>query len=162
MVKNKNTISIFNRGIKEFIENNKDDIYKCSLFIKYISVSFPHYKNKSLEIPLIINIIEAVLYDYFVCENSNNALFGLSLLPLLQLKHINVIGCEGIKIWIILYFLWNMNMGDKTYDIKRKFSHNFPPLYTSLLSFGFTPDEILTNFCLMRASSIRTSIMLIS
>ena len=130
------------------------------MFIKFISLSIPVYKNKSLELPLIINIIEAVLYDYFVCENTSNALFGLSLLPLLSLKHINVIDCEGIKIWIILYFMWNMNVADTKFKSKISFSNNFPPLYTSILSFGFTPDEILTNFCLMRMASIRTSFML--
>ena len=154
--------SIFKRrgGVKEFVENNKDDIYKCVLFIKFISLSIPHYKNKALELPLIINIIEAVLYDYFVCENTSNALFGLLLLPLLSLKHINVVDCEGIKIWIILYFIWNMNINKNKNKNKLLFSNNFPPLYTSLLSFGFTPNEILTNFCLMRSSSIRTSFML--
>jgi hypothetical protein len=156
MVKHK-TISILNGiGVKEFIKNNKVDIKKCAMFIKYILLSIPHYKNQVAELPLIINIIGAVLYDHFICENTSNALLGLSLLPLLKLKHINIIDCEGIKMWIILYFIWNINIGEKTRDINWAFSHNFPPLYTSLLSFGFTPSEILTKFCLMRSSSIRT------
>jgi len=144
-------------NIEQFVENNKSDIDKIAQFIKYISVSFPYIKNYSYDNEMNINIIEAILYDLYTNKNYYNATFGLSLILLLPtMKHTHFINNEGIKLWIILYCIWNY----KVFNNKEiHLSHLIPPLYTSLLSFGFNSNEIFNNFCLMRSASIRTAIL---
>ena len=104
-----------------------------------------------------VNMIEAILYDLYTNKNYYNATFGFSLILLLPtMKHAHFINNEGIKLWIILYCIWNY----KVFNNKDcHLSHLIPPLYTSLLSFGFNSNEILNNFCLMRSVSIRTFIL---
>lgn len=149
-----------------FFKNNKKEIHELSKIIKFISLSIPYYKNKSLELPMIINILEVVIYDLY-CENTSNAFFGLSLIPLLSLKNIQIIDNEGFKIWVILYSIWFLGIdkhnkgsrkGDKT-PASDLFSHVFPALQTTLFSFGFTKDELINNFSLMRSASSRTLLM---
>ena len=55
------------------------------------------------------------------------------------MKDINLLDCEGIKLWSILYFIWNMkfckNRKQTTFFM---FAHNFPTLHKTLFSFGYT------------------------
>lgn len=68
--------------------------------------------------------------------------------------------CEGIKIWCILYFIWNMKFcNNKKYSTIASFAHNFPALYKTLISSGYTQDELFNNWCYVRESCIITNII---
>ena len=74
------------------------------------------------------------------------------------MKDINLLDCEGIKLWSILYFIWNMkfckNRKQTTFFM---FAHNFPTLHKTLFSFGYTPDELIKNWGSIREASLITS-----
>ena len=77
------------------------------------------------------------------------------LLPIM--KNIEAIDCEGFKLWCILYFIWNMEFyKNKGFEMQESFAHNFPALISTLLSFGYSPDELINAFCVYRAASIST------
>jgi hypothetical protein len=88
------------------------------------------------------------------------------LIPLLSLKNIQIIDNEGFKIWVILYSIWFLGIdkhnksgvGGKT-PAGDLFSHVFPALQTTLFSFGFTKDELINIFALMRSASSRSILM---
>ena len=151
-----NNMSHFLKKIKiiKLVKNNKNYIIKILQFIKFISLSFFYVKNHSYDNEMKINIIEAILYDIYKNKNYYNVIFGSNLIILLPImKRFNNM---GIKLWIILYCIWNF----KVFNNRRNhMSHIIPTLYTSLLSFGFDSNEIFNNFCLMRSISIRTYIL---
>ena len=73
---------------------------------------------------------------------------------------INLLDFEGVKIWCILYFIWNMKFcKNKGYSKIQAFAHNFPALYKTLFSFGYTPYEIFRNWDYIREASLITSII---
>ena len=161
VIKNDTNFDFLRGGgnIKLFFENNKSDIVKISQFIKYISLSCLYIKNYSYDNEMKVNMIEAILYDLYTNKNYYNATFGFSLILLLPtMKHAHFINNEGIKLWIILYCIWNY----KVFNNKDcHLSHLIPPLYTSLLSFGFNSNEILNNFCQVKwAFSMRKGVNL--
>lgn len=140
-------------------------IFNICKFIKFLSVSTTYNKHQSLENLLIINIIEGVFYDYYITGYKRNAYLGLSLIPLLKmLKKKQIIDNEGLKLWFIIYFFWNISIDTENKSLFHNnnllLSNNFPPLWTSLLSFNFSHNELLNNFCLMRSASLRTSLMM--
>ena len=156
--------SLMGLGVHEFLKNKKK-IYELAMLIKFISLSIPYYKNTSVELPLIINLLEVVIFELYY-ENTSTAFWGLSLIPLLSLKNIQIIDNEGFKIWVILYSIWFLGLDKNSKGIKGVeiptsvlFSHVYPTLHTILFSFGFTTNELLAMFALMRSASSRSLIM---
>jgi hypothetical protein len=79
------------------------------------------------------------------------------------MKQINILNCEGIKLWCILYFIWNMKFcKNKGYSKIEAFSHNFPALYKTLISSGYTQDELLNNWGSLRENSLLTNIIILN
>ena len=75
------------------------------------------------------------------------------------MKHL--LDSNGIKVWCILYFIWNIKFcKNKKYSKIQTYAHNIPLLYKILLSFGYTPDELLNNWCYLREVCIMTCIIL--
>ena len=141
------------------IKLSKDVIFKLCRYIKILSLSIPNIKGQNIELLININIIQAILYNVFIHPKYENATIGFALITLLPfLKKYSVFDNEGLKIWFVLYYMWNMNLCNYNDAFNKDilFSHNFPPLYTILLSFGFSSDELLHQFALMRSSSIRS------
>lgn len=102
---------------------------------------------------------QAVISDIIQNKDYLNALYGFNLSLLMPImKKINLLDCEGVKIWCILYFIWNMKFcKNKGYSKIESFAHNFPALHKTLISFGYTPDELIYNWgCLREASLITT------
>ncbi len=77
------------------------------------------------------------------------------LLPIM--KDIQIIDCEGFKLWCIIYFIWNMKFcKNKGFGTQESFAHNFPALIQTLISFKYTPNELLHFFMMRRGASILT------
>ena len=147
-------------------DNNLEDECKNHIFeiVKFLTV-FLRPNIKSIEkynyIIIKINIYEAVISDIIENKDFMNALFGFNLTLLLPImKYINLLDCEGLKIWAILYFLLNIKFcKNKKYSTIQSFAHNFPALHKTLISFGYTPDELLNNWYHTREVSIITSMI---
>ena len=109
-------------------------------------------------IRLQINILEAIIDDIITNKQIPNAILGVNVMLLLPImKEIQIIDCEGFKLWCILYFIWNMTFcKNKGCGTQESFAHNFPALLYSLKSFGYTPQELLKYFMTERGSSIMT------
>jgi hypothetical protein len=99
------------------------------------------------------------MVEYLEGCDSINCLCGLNLcfhLPIMI--NMNLIDCEGFRLWCILYFLWNMKFcKNRKWSTLAAFAHNFPTLYKTLISFGFTPSELPEGWAYMREASIMTS-----
>jgi hypothetical protein len=108
-------------------------------------------------IPLLqLNILEAVVDDIISNKQIPNAIFGVNVMLLLPImKEIQIIDCEGFKLWCILYFLWNMTFcKNKGFGSQESFAHNFPTLIVSLLSFGYTPKILFKDWMNIRRGSL--------
>jgi hypothetical protein len=161
MLRQNNNIFDFLRGggeIKNYCRGNIFVILKI-----FIILLRPNIKSweKYNDIMININIYEAVISDIIQNKDYLNSLYGLNLTLLLPImKQMNLLGCDGFKLWCILYFFWNMK-----FCINRKhhkiisFAHNFPALYKTLISFEYTPDELVNNWVYLREASIITGII---
>jgi hypothetical protein len=105
---------------------------------------------------LQLNILEAVVDDIISNKQIPNAIFGVNVMLLLPImKEIQIIDCEGFKLWCVLYFIWNMKFcKNKGFGTQESFAHNFPTLIVSLLSFGYTPKRLLKNWVNIRRGSL--------
>ncbi len=105
-----------------------------------------------------INILEAVIDDIFTNKKIPNAILGINVMLLLPImKEIQIIDCEGFKLWCILYFIWNMTFcKNKGFGTQESFAHNYPALIKILLSFGYTPTQLLSDWAIYRTGSLMT------
>jgi hypothetical protein len=138
------------------LQRNK--IKKLFRIVKYGLLSLPNYKGSNTDVKIYLNIAEAILFDFYVNNDYNNSAFGVYLLLMLPiLSKVNIIDNEGFKLWCIIYFIWNIKFGlNYGQTLQQTFSHNFPALYTTALSFGYSIEELKTIFALLRSASIRT------
>ena len=90
-----------------------------------------------------------------------NAILGVNVMLLLPImKEIQIIDCEGFKLWCVLYFIWNMNFcKNKGFGTQESFAHNYPALIKILLSFGYTPTQLLSDWGVFRTGSLMTYII---
>jgi hypothetical protein len=131
------------------------------IIIKIAGFFLPSIKPISAEtntFQLQINILEAIIDDIITNKQLPNAIFGVNVMLLLPImKEIKIIDCEGFKLWCIIYFIWNMEFcKNKGFGTQESFAHNFPALIKALISFGYTPNELLQSFLIRRAASIFT------
>ena len=161
MVRQHNNIFDFLKEgrVEDYLNKNIFSVVKGSLTT--LRPNIKCIENQYNHIMLNINIYEAVISDIKQNKDFLNALYGFNLTLLLPImKHINILDCEGLKLWCILYFIWNMKFCiNKKYTKITSFAHNFPALHKTLISFGYTPDELLRNWCYIREASIITSII---
>ena len=130
--------------------------------IKFLTMFIPNISKYDKELDIILlrlNIIEAVIDDIISNKQIPNAIFGVNLMLFLPImKEIQIIDCEGMKIWFILYFIWNMRFcKNKGFGTQESFAHNFPALIRIMLSFGYTPTQLLSDWRCNRGASITTS-----
>ena len=56
--------------------------------------------------------------------------------------------------------LWNMNFcKNKGFGTQESFAHNYPALIKILLSFGYTPTQLLSDWGVFRTGSLMTYII---
>lgn len=105
-----------------------------------------------------LNILEAVIDDILTNKQIPNAILGVNVMLLLPImKEIQIIDCEGFKLWSILYIIWNMEFcKNKGFGIQESFAHNYPTLIKILLSFGYTPAQLLSDWGSYRFGSLMT------
>ncbi len=129
--------------------------------VKFLTLHLPSININDDFIVLVkteINILEAVIDDIFTNKQIPNAIFGVNIMLLLPImKEIQIIDCEGFKLWCILYFIWNMKFCmNKGFGTQETFAHNYPALIKALLSFGYTPSRLFSDFLSHRTASLLT------
>ena len=159
-IKKYNIVDFFKNevSVKDYCKKNIFGIIKAlTLLLRQNTKGLEQYNY----IWLNINIYEAVISDIIQNKDFLNALYGFNLTLLWPvMKHINILNGEGIKLWCILYFIWNMKFcKNKGYSKIDAFSHNFPALYKTLLSSGYTSDELLNNWGYLREISLITAVI---
>ena len=129
--------------------------------VKFITMHMPNIAQYDAIIDFVkleVNILEAIIADVVDNKQIPNAIFGVSIMLLLPImKEIQIIDCEGFKLWCILYFLWNMTFcKNKGFGAQESFAHNYPALIKILLSFGYTPMRLLSDYGCFRTASLMT------
>jgi hypothetical protein len=131
--------------------------------VKFASLHMPSictdkYETTINYVKVEVSILEAIISDIVDNKQIPNAIFGVNIMLLLPImKEIQIIDCEGFKLWCILYFIWNMTFcKNKGFGTQESFAHNYPTLIKTLLSFGYTPTELMNDFMCRRSASIMT------
>ena len=156
--KHDNIFDVIKKGqIINYISTHIFSIIKIITILIHLNIKcFEKYNY----IFININILEAVFSDIIENDDLLNGLFGFSLILLYPIMN-HLLDSNGIKIWCILYFIWNIKFcKNKKYSKIQTYAHNIPPLYKTLFSFGYTADELLNNWCYLREACIMTSIIL--
>ncbi len=158
VIKTTDENTILGGGVDAFLQNNKKNIKKMFRTVKFALLSLPNYKGSNTDVKIFLNITEAILFDFYVNKDYNNSAFGASLLLMLPiLSKVNIIDNEGFKLWCIIYFVWNIKFGlNYNQTLQQTFSHNFPALHTTILSFGYSIEELKMIWALLRSASVRT------
>ena len=131
--------------------------------VKFASLHMPSICTDKYDtiinyVKLEVNILMAVISDITDNKRIPNAFFGVNIMLLLPImKEIQIMDCEGFKLWCILYFIWNMTYcKNQGFGTQESFAHNYPALISTLLSFGYTPTQLMSDFMCRRSASIMT------
>ncbi len=131
------------------------------ILVKLLTLHLPNihkYDGIVDFVKLEINVLEAVIDDIFTHKKIPNAILGVNVMLLFPImKDIQIIDGEGFKLWCILYFIWNMQFcKNKGFGTQESFAQNYPALIKVLLSFGYTPNELLDFWGSYRTGSLMT------
>jgi len=151
----------------EIVKKNKQKIMKLCILVKASTIvaTIVFCRDEvRLEQIMRINVVEAIIFDVFVEQDYYNALFGFGVMQSFPyFARLNYDNNIGMKLWTILYAIWNVRLVCKDKRVTPSFiaalSHNLPALLVTLTSNGMTLHEITQAFSLSRCASILTYIM---